>query len=245
MKADPFDQRRLLELQATDTAIAQLEQSLKTLPEAERIPALQREAIRLRDQVSAREAGIADLDRDIARVEKEIAVVTKRANNDRDRMAAGSVTPKQLEGLQSELESLANRQNELEDQQLELMETRERLEATLAGHIDQLKNSQAAQQEAERARDAAVAEVDEKIAHHRQQREHLSASIPSSLVELYEKVRAKKPIAAALLRLRSCESCRIEKSPADLAPIRAAGPDEVLRCEECGAILIRTEESGI
>lgn len=245
MKADPFDQRRLLELQAVDTSIAQKESSLKALPEMEKIPALHRETLRLRDQVAAREAGIADLDRDIARVEKEIDVVTKRADNDRHRMAAGSASPKELENLQSELESLAGRQNELEDQQLELMETRERLVAVLSEQRTELERSHENLAEMERDRDTAVQQVNSEIDQQRQRRQELTASIPGPLVELYTKVRKKHPVAAALLRQRKCEACRIEMTPADLAPIKAAAPEEIIRCEECDAILIRTEESGI
>jgi hypothetical protein len=32
-------------------------------------------------------------------------------------------------------------------------------------------------------------------------------------------------------------------SGADLARVKAAAPDDVLRCEECGRIIVRTEES--
>jgi predicted nucleic acid-binding Zn-ribbon protein len=39
-----------------------------------------------------------------------------------------------------------------------------------------------------------------------------------------------------------CGACRIELDRGELARIAAAADDEVRRCEECGAILLRTKE---
>ena len=50
--------------------------------------------------------------------------------------------------------------------------------------------------------------------------------------------------AAALLR-RRCQGCHLELSGADLMAVREAADDEVLRCEECGRILVRTDDSGL
>jgi predicted nucleic acid-binding Zn-ribbon protein len=50
--------------------------------------------------------------------------------------------------------------------------------------------------------------------------------------------------AAALLR-RRCQGCHLELSGADLMAAREAADDEVLRCEECGRILVRTDDSGL
>ena len=44
---------------------------------------------------------------------------------------------------------------------------------------------------------------------------------------------------AALLQGRRCGACRIEIDRGELARISAAADDEVLRCPECGAILLR------
>ena len=48
----------------------------------------------------------------------------------------------------------------------------------------------------------------------------------------------------ALLQKR-CGGCRLDVGAADLARIAQAPSDEVLRCEECNRILVRTAESGI
>jgi predicted nucleic acid-binding Zn-ribbon protein len=48
-----------------------------------------------------------------------------------------------------------------------------------------------------------------------------------------------------MLRARRCEGCRLELNPQELQRIRAAADDEVVRCEECRRILVRTGESGL
>jgi predicted nucleic acid-binding Zn-ribbon protein len=48
-----------------------------------------------------------------------------------------------------------------------------------------------------------------------------------------------------MLRAGRCEGCRLELFGSELAAVRSAAPDEVVRCEECGRILIRTAESGL
>ncbi|HLT11583.1 MAG TPA: C4-type zinc ribbon domain-containing protein, partial [Micromonosporaceae bacterium] len=46
-------------------------------------------------------------------------------------------------------------------------------------------------------------------------------------------------------RAGRCEGCRLELSGSEKARVRSAPPDEVVRCDECGRILVRTAESGL
>jgi uncharacterized protein len=47
------------------------------------------------------------------------------------------------------------------------------------------------------------------------------------------------------LRQRRCGGCQLELNNVDMSRIKAAPEDEVLRCEECRRILVRTAESGL
>jgi predicted nucleic acid-binding Zn-ribbon protein len=241
VKADLFDQRRLLELQAVDTTLSQLDQRRRKLDADPAFAAANQRLSALTDKSAHLAGDLADLDRDIERVEREVELVTKRAGNDRARMASGAATAKELEGLQSELESLARRQGTLEDDQLELMERREALETEVNETRRQVEEARQVLADAEADRGRQIGELDAEVADATSTREALAINIPDRLVELYERIRAKQPIAAAELVGRRCGSCRIEKSPADMMPIRNAPIDEVLRCEECNCVLIRTE----
>ena len=69
--------------------------------------------------------------------------------------------------------------------------------------------------------------------------------IPDVLLALYERLREQKGIGAALLRARQCGGCNMTLDASELSRIRSAPVDEVVRCEECQRILVRTDESGL
>ena len=127
MKAAAEAQRRLLDLQASDTAIAQLDHRRTTLPETARARALQADRARGAEQVIAAETVVSDLEGEQAKAESDLGPVRDRLARDEQRVADGSVTDaKALQGLLDEIEHLKRRISELEDVQLDAME---RLEA--------------------------------------------------------------------------------------------------------------------
>lgn len=245
MQADPADQLRLLDLQHIDTALNQLNHRRTHLPQATAIAEATKEVNVATDAQAQSEAATYDLDRDIARVEREIEQVRNRADKDRARQESGAATAKELTGLERELESLARRQAELEDQQLDLMEQRETAAAQGREHAQRLSQRQSELAALTAERDTELAGIDAEISQHRSQRDELVANIPDDLLALYEKVRKNQPVAAAMLRQRRCEACRIEQSGGELAELRAAAPQDVTRCDNCRAILVRTQESGL
>ena len=95
-------------------------------------------------------------------------------------------------------------------------------------------------------RDKAFAELDAEVEQITHSRADVVAGVGDELVGLYEKIRASSGgIGAAVLRQRRCEGCRLELNAVDINRFTAAAQDEVLRCEECRRILIRTSESGV
>jgi uncharacterized protein len=245
VKADPQAQRRLLDLQAIDTALAQLEHRRRTLPELPELERLGRELRALDDERVRAKVGTDDLDRDIARLEKDIDQVRARADRDRARLDAGTGPARELEALQHELGTLSRRQTELEDAELELMERREEAQAVidrLEAHATTTREQQA---QLEQRRDENLARIADEEEQRRSARSPLVADLPADLVELYEKIRETTGIGAALLRRGRCEGCRLELSGSERSRVRGAAPDEVIRCEECRRILVRTEESGL
>lgn len=245
MKADPDSQRRLLDVQAIDTSLAQLAHRRKTLPELAEIDRLARELSTLEDDRVRAQVGVDDLDRDIARMEKDVDQVRVRADKDRGRLDAGTGPAKELEALQHELATLTRRQGELEDAELELMEQREQAQGTLDEIEQRLAATRTVRDETEARRDAALSELDRDRDFKAAGRVPLVADLPADLVQLYERVRESTGLGAAMLRHGRCEGCRLELSGSERARVKAAAPDEVIRCEECQRILVRTAESGL
>ncbi|MBW4702515.1 MULTISPECIES: zinc ribbon domain-containing protein [unclassified Micromonospora] len=245
MKAEPQVQRRLLDLQAIDTTLAQLAHRRRSLPERAELEGLARELSALEDERVRAQVAVDDLDRDIARLEKDIDQVRARKSKDESRLASGSGPARELEALQHELVSLNRRQGDLEDAELELMEQRETAQATLDGIESRLAETRDRRAAAEQRRDESLAAIAKEEEFKQGARKPLAADLPADLVTLYDKIRADTGLGAALLTAGRCGGCRLELSGADLARIRSSDPDEVVRCEDCRRIMVRTNESGL
>ncbi|MFY1687064.1 zinc ribbon domain-containing protein [Plantactinospora sp. WMMB782] len=246
MKADPKDQRRLLDLQAIDTGLAQLAHRRRTLPEHAELESLARELSALEDERVRAQVAVDDLDRDIARLERDVDQVRVRKDRDQARLTVGSGPARELEALQHELASLNRRQTELEDAELELMEQRETAQGVLDGIEQRLAAARERRAETERRRDETLAEIGKEEGFKAGSRQPLAADLPADLVALYDKIRESSGgLGAALVAGGRCGGCRLELYGADRARIKAAAPDEVVRCEECRRIMVRTAESGL
>jgi len=246
VKADPEVQLRLLDLQARDAALARLEHRRRTLPELAVIADADTRLAALRADVVRAETEVGDLDRELRRLEDDVDQVRRRAERDQQRMLSGAVPAKELESLQHEVETLTRRQSDLEDTELEVMERREDAEARAGEVRAEVEKVTATRSEAEQAKDKAFAEIEAEAAADTEARAALADGLPADLMVLYEKVRAASGgVGAAMLRQRRCEGCRLELMGAELRAAQAAPPDEVLRCENCRRILVRTTESGL
>ena len=187
-----------------------------------------------------------DVQRELAKSEQDVQLVRDRAARNQARLDAGQGTAKDLQALQHELTSLARRQAELEDVEIEVMERAESL-GTRITELDAKRadlSERVAQLEVER--DRALAELEAEEAKVGAGRADIVAGVGDDLITLYEKIRATSGgIAAAEIRQRRCGGCQLELNNVDLDRIRRSAEDEVVRCEECRRIMIRTGESGL
>jgi predicted nucleic acid-binding Zn-ribbon protein len=247
VKADPFVQLRLLELQKLDATLDQLAHRRRTLPEIAEMQRLDGLVDALRDGIVRAETEVSDLAREQARFDKEIEQVRARRERDEGRLASGQITvPKQLQDLEHEVATLERRQSDLEDAELEVMEKAENAQAQLDVLTSERTTHLAARDDAEKARDAAFAEMDAETSRLSAERAELAASLPPDLLALYERIRAHEGgVGAGEIARGRCGGCRLELMNNEKAAIRAAAPDEVLRHEECGRIMVRTAESGL
>jgi uncharacterized protein len=201
----------------------------------------------LRDLIVEAETLASDLTRAQTKAEGDVEQVRARSARDQERLDSGRVgSAKELESLQHEIGSLARRQSDLEEIVLDVMERLEDASARVSTLHAEQGGIEGELATAEQQRDAAFHEIDVEAHALAEQRAALGQQLPDDLVTLYEKLRAQHGgVGAAALRQRRCEGCRLELNTVDLGRIRSARPDEVLRCEECRRILVRTAESGL
>ncbi|MGI8698119.1 MAG: zinc ribbon domain-containing protein [Mycobacteriales bacterium] len=247
VSAAPLTQQRLLALQALDAALDRLAHRRATLPELAELERLTARLDQLHQEIVRAETEDSDQEREQTKLEVDVEQVRTRSDRDRSRLDAGAVgSPRELENLQSEIVSLARRQADLEEQVLEVMERREVIESRLGVLRAERAMLTAERDAVHERRDAAYAEIEAATARDAEERVGVAAELPPELMSLYEKIRADKGgVGAAALQRGRCEGCHLSLSGVDLAAIRVASPDAVLRCEECRRILVRTPESGL
>jgi len=247
LRADPFAQLALLDLQSADSRLDRLAHLRERLPElaeldklAQARSDLDRERIRL-------ETAVSDLSADQRKADADVEQVRSRRTRNQQRLDSGQVgSARDLENLQHEVVSLDRRIATLEDEELEVMEALEAAETELAATRAQLAELAGRVAAAEQERDRAYAEMDGERAEVTTERDRLAANVSEDLKALYDRLRKSMGgVAAAPLVQRRCEGCRLELNGADIRQIKATAPDEVLRCPECNRILVRTLDSGV
>jgi uncharacterized protein len=246
VKADHFEQQKLLELAAEDVALTQLTHRGRTLPEVAAVEAAEEAERSIAADVVRAETQARDLGREVKRMESDVETVRAREEKDQKLLDSGSVSPKELTNLQHELASLKRRQSDLEDQELELMERLEVAEKALAVAQSGVEQARADLERATQLRDDALADIADSTKRHEAARAEVAGSISAPLLSLYDRIRTQTgSTGAAMLKARQCQGCRIELYGNELSAVRNADPHEVVRCENCGRILVRTAESGL
>jgi uncharacterized protein len=190
---------------------------------------------------------VEDLTVEQKKIDADVEQVKARRVRDRDRMDRGLVSnPRDLERMQHELVSLERRITTLEDEELEVMERLEEAQKALDSLVVEVRATDERLVELAGSRDRQMAEIDKELSEIEAERGPTASGVPAELLALYDRLRQQKGgVGAAVLRARECGGCRLSLDNAELAVIRKAPSDEVIRCEECQRILVRTAESGL
>jgi predicted nucleic acid-binding Zn-ribbon protein len=233
-------------VQELDSRIDQLRHQLNSLPETAEIAALSATGRELVDQARDAQIAVDDLTLEQKRADADVEQVKARRERDRSRMDQGLISnPKDLERMQHELVSLERRITTLEDAEIEVMEQLEQAQTTLDSLTTQIASAKERIAALSDARDLKAGDINVELLEATHDRGVAAEEMPEDLMALYEKIRSTQGIGAAALRARQCLGCNMTLNPADLAVIAKAPVDEVVRCEECSRILVRTTESGL
>ncbi len=239
-KAPVADQLRLLTVQDLDTKLAQTRHRLANLPARQELDAVTAEAASLEETRVEAATAVTDLRREVTKAEDDVVTVRARADRDDKRMLSAGLAPKELQALQSELEVLAKRQADLEDIELDAMQRLEDAEAEATRVAVQIDAVAAKVADIKARLHDEAADIDAEIVSLSAGRANTVAGLDEGLLALYEKLRAAQGgTGAAALKHGACQGCNMSLNPADLAHIEATPADDIVRCEECGRILVR------
>ncbi len=239
-QAPAADQRRLLDVQDADTSITQAKHRRANLPVLAHIAELTGRAQDLETIRGQALIEVSDIQREVTKAEDDVQSVRARAERDTAKLNSGHGTPKDLQALQAELEVLAKRQGALEDIELDAMERLEEAQARVNAAATQAAAIHAQVEELEAQRDAEWAQIDAELVELAAARDLAAQGVDPALLALYEKIRAGSGgVGAARLVAGQCQGCHITINAVECARIDSAADDEVIRCEDCGRILVR------
>jgi len=240
-KAPVADQLQLLTVQDLDTKLTQARHRLENLPARQELSRATSEAATLEETRVEAATAVTDLRREVTKAEDDVVTVRARADRDNKRMLSGAgMGSKDLQALQSELEVLAKRQGDLEEIELDAMQRLEDAETEAARVTALIETVRTKVSEIEARLDDEAATIEAEIVSFSAGRANAVAGLDEGLLALYEKLRIQQGgTGAAALKHGTCQGCNMSLNPADLAHIQAAPADDIVRCEECGRILVR------
>jgi len=230
----------LLDVQRHDTVLDQLHHEHASLPERSAVAEIDARLAEIQERLDAATAERNAVLHDEKRLDDEASSIEAKAADAEKKLFSGVVTsPKELQALQADVDSLRKHRAEVEDQELEVMERREEhdlavavLEAERVEHATQRDAALATLTERENA-------IDVKIAAEASARRELAAEIDGALLAEYERRRAQaKGVGVARMVGPTCQGCHISLPSTEVERIRHAAADALNFCDNCGCILV-------
>ncbi len=240
MQASSAQQSHILELQLLDSEVMQANTKLKSLPEIEQLLHIDKRITSANEELAQVKAEADQIALELRRGEVDVETVTDRIKKDEARLSSGNATPKELEQLQHEVESLKKRQADLEEIELEIMVRAEASSARVNTLTTDLSSLETLKSEINQRLATATTDINLLILSKTTARNEVVAKIEKPLLDLYEKIRASNGgIGAASLVSDKCNGCNLTINAVEMNRIKALAADELLRCEECRRILVR------
>lgn len=225
---------QLLELQQIDTAIHEAKIARASLDDGETLAAeLQELEKTLQEAKQALDETTADLrDKELA-----LATVEERKKTSEERAYGGKVSnPRELEGLEKDIEQLARQKDRLEDEILELYDLVEERKSDLD---EQTSRTQQKRAELEKVRNECQerkANLDSRLQELMHERDKLSSVIDPGALKQYETIRARASnIGIAPAEHGVCSACNMRIPSTTLKRLTEA--TTIITCDNCGRIL--------
>ena len=225
----------LYRLQLLDTELSEQQSKLReakgSLGESAELLAARRTRAQASEELATWRARLRDLELDLQGLNDKIAKTERRLYN-------GRVTsPKELEALQQDYESLKRSRERLEDEVLLAMTRFDEWEKAVADATAQLTEVESKWRAEQDRLAREIEQLQDRIETLNKERATLTALLAADELALYEDLMRKKGgRAVALLVGQICQGCRVTV-PTSKAQLVRRGQGLVI-CNNCGRILV-------
>ena len=237
MKLDKVGQSALLRLAEIDLEIAQIKHEITSAIESKELESLRSDLAAVAGELIAARTSVENLEESQRRADDDLHLVESRIARDQERLLQTS-SPKDAQGIQSEIESLSRRKSELEDTELGVLAELEDAQKALneiSERRDQINNSMNTLQA------EIQAKVDDLKSRGRKltaDKEIVAGKISADVLAAYE-LLAKRQIAVGQVVNRSCSACRMGLTASAIDALSDLAEDELGYCPECQAMIVR------
>jgi predicted nucleic acid-binding Zn-ribbon protein len=237
MKATPQHQETLLELNRIDLQLRRNQKQIDEINRGEQVQAQRQLLLANSERLLVARNELDALELELTRAETDLKLVEGRIAKDETRLQQSS-NQKDVQGIQSELQSLAKRRGELEDAELVLLERKDEMLANLKTIEFERAEIQSALEVLEREQTSGLAKLNSGQQLLREDRARNLGLLTAEVAEHYEKLFARG-VGVGRLDGLICDACGMTLSGDSIDAVRNTPADELAHCGECGAILVR------
>lgn len=238
MKVTKDQLEQLVDLYAKETELKKIRATLATLSTGQHLSDRHEEILLLAQEVSNQRSRVEEIEREISRVAGDLELVEKRIAKDTALMNQSTNT-KDIQGIQHEMDTLARRKDELETAELELMDNVDSEKASLEQLLERKRVLEAELDAAKSQTKTETGQLQGQILELESQAGKLRSSIPAELMALYDQ-RAQRGVPVGKLLKSTCGACNMSLTSTALTELNKIPGDELARCPECTAILVRS-----
>lgn len=237
MKISSENKANLLALAALDLEISKTKSEADQLRKSDELSKLRNLLIEAASEYTNVLSKAEGTKVEIEKIAADLKLVEARIAKDETQLLQTS-SPKDAQGIQSELVTLVRRKDELEDAELNLMEELGVIEVELSAKQTSRDSVDNQLRAAIEAQEKALQKISSGLVLLSDKRAQLVDRLEPQLYDLYEK-KAKRSLPVGLLQGRECTACRMTLGATAIEAIGATALDELVECPECQAILIR------
>jgi predicted nucleic acid-binding Zn-ribbon protein len=237
MKANSQHQETLLDLSRIDLQLRRNQKLINEINEAAAVQAARQQLLVNSESLLTVRNRLDELSLELGRAEVDLNLVEGRIERDQARLQQSS-NQKDIQGIQSELQSLQKRKSELEEAEIVLLERKDELNRELAAVQNERDGLQKRLTVLEDEQTSGLAKLNSGQQLLREDRARGLGQLSAELAEHYEKLFAKS-IGVGRLDGLICDACGMTLSGDSIDAIKNTPIDELAHCGECGAILVR------
>ena len=237
MKLDKAGQAALLRLSEVDLEIEQIKTEINQAIASKELSEARSALASASEDLLVARTRFENLTMDQRKADDNLHLVEERIERDRTRLNQTS-SPKDAQGLQSEIDSLLARKEELEDVELGILEDLEKAKEALSEvslRRDEISSS------IEKLQTEIQAHVDDLKSRGRKltaDKEIQTAKVSPEVLARYSTLAAKQ-IAVGVVENRACSACRMGLTASTLDTLSSLQEDELGSCPECLAMIVR------